>query len=74
MPEKVRAAEKSWPIPSPFRTLGHLSAKRGGYGDKVEVLRSVVDRHLLPAAKVAGGGEALVAELLESEIAVHENT
>ena len=53
--------------------MRHLSGKRRGNSDKVEVLGTVVNGHLFAPAQIVVIGEALVAELLHPEAAVHQH-
>jgi len=55
-------------------SLRELSGEGGGDSLEVEVLGTVVDRHLTTLTKVILVTEALVSELLEGEATPHEDT
>ena len=57
-----------------YQTLRHLGGQRRRDGDETEVGAAVVDRHLLPLARVGGVAKALVAKVLQGVAAVHQHS
>ena len=57
-----------------LRTLWQLGGEWGRNGDKVEIVRTIMDRHLLPLSSVPSVAVALVAELVQREPAVHQHS
>ena len=54
-------------------TLRYLGGQRGRNGDKIELLRAVMNGHLAAFALILAIGITLIAEFVQGESAVHQH-